>query len=119
MLFPLLFPTDKPFIKLKADELKFIPLSIVDDPLLEFPKIDFPELPKIPPPPLLDCNESIENVPMGKLLLLLLLLLELLVMRRGAGEVGVSDPTCWLPKLENRSRDEKSEKSKKDAEKCE
>lgn len=37
-------------------------------------------------------------------------------MRRGAGDVGVKEPTCWLPKLENRSRDEKSEKSKKDAE---
>jgi hypothetical protein len=88
MLLPLLFPTDKPFIKLKAEELKFNPLSIVE--LLELPNIDFPEFPKIPP--LLEGSESIEKVPMGKLLLLLLF--ELLVMSRGAGDVGVSDPTC-------------------------
>lgn len=107
-------PTDKPFIKLIADELNaLMPLSMFDDPLE--PKT-FPPLPKME---LLEGKESIENVPMGKLLLLLLLLLllfELLVICRGAGDVGVSDPTCWLPKLENKSRDEKSEKSKKDAE---
>lgn len=106
-------PTDNPFIKLSADALKFSPLSFVEplDPNI------FPLLPKIELLLLLDCPmDSIENVPIGKLLLLLLLLLELLVISRGAGDVGVNDPTCWLPKLEKRSRAEKSEKSKKDAE---
>lgn len=85
------FPTDKPFIKLIADELnELMPLSIFDDPLEPKP---FPPLPKMIE--LLDGNESIEKVPMGKLLLMLLLLLfELLVIKRGAGDVGVSGPTC-------------------------
>lgn len=102
--FPL--PTDSPFIKLSAEELKFRPLS-------PFELNIFPPLPKIEL--LLEGNESIENVPIGKLLLLLLLLLllELLVISRGAGDVGVSDG--WLPNPWNNSR-EKSEKSKKDAE---
>lgn len=85
MLFPL--PIDNPFIRLNADELKLSPLSMPDDPLE--PKI-FAPLPKMEL--LLVGNASIENVPMGKLLLLLLL--ELLVIKRGAGDVGASDGTC-------------------------
>ena len=91
--FPPPLPTDKPFIKLKADELKLRPLSIVDE-LLD-PNI-FPLLLPLPKIELFDGNDSIENVPMGKLLLLLLLLLLLMlfVINLGAGDVGVSEPTC-------------------------
>lgn len=86
-------------MRLSADELKFNPLSMFElEELCEEPNIF--ELLKMELLPL-DCcceSESIENVPMGKLLLLLLLLFMLLlafrlfVIKRGAGEVGVNPP---------------------------